>query len=105
VNTSPDEDSTGEHGEILKASSIGPTQIKIGMPVRSLDGERLGEVKDLTTNEFLLQRPLARDLWVPYSAVLAAEDYSGNFRGPVQPATVVLEVSEAHIDRQGWRHA
>jgi hypothetical protein len=37
--------------------------------------------------------------------VLATEDYSGNYRGPVQPTDVVLSVSAAHVDRQGWRHA
>jgi hypothetical protein len=26
-------------------------------------------------------------------------------RGPTQPTEVVLNVSAAHIDAQGWRHA
>jgi hypothetical protein len=94
-----------EHGEILKASSPGREQMQVGMEVVSLDGQRLGTVKKLEQGEFLLNRPMARDLWVPYAAVLATEDYTANMRGPVQPTTVVLEVSSAHIDRQGWRHA
>jgi hypothetical protein len=91
------------HGEILKASSPG-TQVQVGMDVNSLDGERVGRVKTIREGEFLLDRPLARDLWVPLSAVIATED-SSPVHGPVQPVAVVLEVSSAHIDRQGWKHS
>jgi len=42
---------------------------------------------------------------VPFTAVLATDDYTGNFRGPVQPTQVVLSVSAAHVDAQHWRHA
>jgi hypothetical protein len=90
-------------GEILKASSPG-TEVRVGMDVNSLDGERVGRVKTIREGEFLLDRPMARDLWVPLSAVLATED-SSPVHGPVQPLAVVIEVSSAHIDRQGWRHA
>jgi hypothetical protein len=104
---SPSDDSAAdqEHGEILKASSPGPDQIRVGMEVSSLDGQQLGRVKHIAKDEFLLDRPMARDLWVPFSAVLATQDYTGNVHGPVQPVVVVLEVSGAHIDRQGWRQA
>jgi hypothetical protein len=107
VSTSGNDDSASgeQHGEILKASSPGPEQVRVGMEVSSLDGERLGKVKEIREGEFHLDRPMARDLWVPFSAVLATEDYTGNVRGPVQPTSVILEVSGAHIDRQGWRHA
>jgi hypothetical protein len=80
-------------------------QIEVGMEVTTFDGHRVGTVKELHQDEFLLDRPLARNLWVPLSAILATEDYSSNVRGPVQPAAVVLSVSRAHLDRQGWRHA
>ena len=93
-----------QYGEILKASSPGPGQILVGMEVNSLDGERIGRVKTIREDEFLLDRPMARDLWVPMSAVLATED-SSPIHGPVEPTAVVLEVSSAHIDRQGWKHA
>ena len=106
MSTSASDDSASDeqHGEILKASSPGQEQIRIGMEVASLDGQSLGRVKEIQEGEFLLDRPMARDLWVPFSAVLATEDYTGNVRGPVQPTSVVLEVSSAHVDRQGWRH-
>lgn len=101
-----DESSEAEaHGEILKASSPGPAQVEIGMQVRSLDGEHVGTVKEIHPDEFLVNRPWARDLWVPFSALFSVEDYSSSFRrGPAQEPSVVLEVSHAHIDSQGWRH-
>jgi hypothetical protein len=94
--------SESNEGEILKASA---PHIQVGMEVTALDGHPIGKVKEIRGEEFLLDRPLARDLWVPLSAVLATEDYTGNFRGPVQPTMVVLTVSEANVDDQGWRHA
>jgi hypothetical protein len=99
-------DESSEHqGEILKANAPGREQVKVGMDVTTIDGQRIGKVKQIRDNEFLIDRPLARDLWVPFASILATEDYSSNFHGPVQPTEVVLEVSAAHIDRQGWRHA
>jgi hypothetical protein len=94
--------SESNEGEILKASA---PEIKVGMKVSSLDGQPVGKVKEIRGDEFLLDRSLARDLWVPHSAVLATEDYTGNYHGPVQPTMVVLTVSAANIDAQGWRHA
>ena len=97
--------SESSEGEILKASGPGKDQVEIGMEVSSLDGQRIGRVKEVHDTEFLMDRPLARDLWVPFTAVLATDDYTGNFRGPVQPTQVVLSVSAAHVDAQHWRHA
>ncbi len=113
MSTSPGDDSDGApasapasgHGEILKASEPGAEQVQVGMEVACLDGERVGTVKEIRGTEFHLSRHMAHDLWVPFSAVLAAEDYTANYRGPVQPTTIVLNISGAHLDRQGWRHA
>ena len=104
MNTSPTPSDEEKPGEILKASSPGAAQIKVGMRVTSLNGEYLGTVKEIREEEFLLNRPLARDLWVPFSRVLSTEDY-GTFHGPVEDASVVLEVGSGHIDQQGWRHS
>ena len=98
--------SEAEGGEILKASSPGAGQIQLGMDVLSIDGERIGKVKQVRQAEFLIDRPLARDLWVPFSSVLEAGEHGGAFRrGPTQPSEVMLNVSAAHIDSQGWEHA
>jgi len=94
-----------EHSEVLKANSLGPDQIYVGMEVMSIDGHSLGKVKEVRANDFLLDRPLARDLYVPYSFVMATEDYGGTFRrGRTEPTEVVLSVSEEHLDNQGWPH-
>jgi hypothetical protein len=98
--------SEAEGGEILKASSPGAVQIHPGMDVVSIDGEHIGKVKELRQAEFLIDRPLARDLWVPFSSVLEAGEHGGAFRrGPTQPSEVMLNVSAAHVDSQGWEHA
>src|SRR5207244_13557774 len=95
-----------EESETLKANTLGPEQIQVGMEVMSIDGEPVGKVKEVRANDFLLDRPLARDLYVPYSSVLAAEDYGGTFRrGPTKPTEDVLSVSVAHLDNQGWKHS
>ena len=92
-------------GEILKAHSPAD-QVRVGMGVASMDGESLGSVKEIRETELLLNRPLARDLWVPLEAVMATEEFRTNYRGgATQPEQVVLNVTAAHIDRQGWRHA
>src|SRR5579872_3308341 len=91
-------------GEILKASGPGPGQLQIGMEVNSVDGQSIGKVKEVGPSEFLVDRAMARDLWIPYSAVIATEDYSGNVRGPVGATKVVLNVSSAHVESQGWRN-
>ena len=93
------------HGDILPANSPGD-QIKVGMDVNTVDGQRLGKVKEIRGDEFLLDRPLARDVWVPLSNVMGTAEYRSNFRrGSPEPEEVVLNVSAAHVDAQGWRHA
>jgi hypothetical protein len=94
-----------EEGEILKANTLGADQVQVGMDVMSIDGHPVGTVKEVRANDFLLDRPLARDLFVPFSFVLAAEDYGGTFRrGRTEPTEIVLSVSEGHLDNQGWQH-
>ncbi|MDQ6675260.1 MAG: PRC-barrel domain-containing protein [Chloroflexota bacterium] len=94
------------HPEILKASSPGREQIQPGMDVVSIDGDHIGKVKGVREAEFLIGRPLARDVWVPFTAVIEAGEHGGAFRrGPTQPSEVVLSVSAAHVDEQGWQHA
>ena len=95
-----------EHeGEILKAHNPGDL-VRVGMDVSSIDGERIGRVKEIRGEEFLIDRPLARDLWAPLSSVMATEEYRTNYRGgSTEPEQVVLNISAAHIERQGWRHA
>jgi hypothetical protein len=106
VETDDVVDGEPQEGEILKANRLGPDQIHVGMDVMSIDGEPVGKVKEVRAEDFLLDRPMARDLYVPYSFVLATEDYGGTFRrGPVEVTEVVLNVRGEHLDSQGWQHA
>src|ERR1700737_2484659 len=101
-----DTDSAADEGEILKANRLGPDQIHVGMEVMSIDGHAVGKVKEVRAEDFLLDRPLARDLYVPFAFVMGAEDYGGTFRrGPVEETEIVLSVSGSHLDNQGWQHA
>jgi hypothetical protein len=93
-------------GEILKASGPGVEQIRLGLDVISIDGQRVGKVKKVRDGEFLIDRPMARDLWVPFTSVVEAGEHGGAFRrGPTQASEVVLMVSAGEIDHQGWRHS
>ena len=97
--------SDDERGEVLKANTFGPDQVRVGMDVMSINGHPVGKVKEVRAEDFLLDRPLARALYVPFSFVLATEDYGGSFRrGRTEPTEVVLSVSEEHLDNQGWHH-
>jgi hypothetical protein len=55
------------------------------------DGDAVGTVKELRDNDFLLDRPLARDLYVPLSAVRS-----------VTSDRVMLSVRDDDFDAQGW---
>ena len=95
-----------EGGEVLKASTVGPSQIQVGMTVVGLEGDPIGKVKEVRQNDFLVDRPLARDIYVPYSFVLEAQNEYERIRGgPSGPTEVVLTISSAHIDDQDWPHA
>ena len=103
---SESQDDPSTKGEILKASSPGADQIKVGMDVVSIDGERIGKVKEVRQSDFLIDRQLARDLWVPFDSVVEAGEHGGTFRrGPTRASEVVLSVSASHVDSQGWKHA
>jgi len=98
----PEQHGEPGHGEILHASSPGAGQIAIGMDVIGVDGHSIGSVKEVRPNDFLLARPMARDLYVPYQFVLSVPDRGDK---PARPTEVVLTVSAASLDHQGWQHA
>jgi len=92
-------------GGILKASSPGADQIAIGMTVSSVDGHEIGKVKEIAATEFLVDRPIVRDLWIPFSAIVETTDRGGTFRrGPTMATEVVLSVAYEDLHSQGWRH-
>ena len=55
------------------------------------DGEKVGAVKEVHGTDFLLERPMGRDLFVPFSAVRT-----------VDGERVLLSCRAAEIDDQHW---
>ena len=70
---------------------IGQEQLRQGMGVVSADGDTLGHVKLVRQGDFLLDRPLQRDLYVPFDAVDEVVD-----------TWVRLTIPARWIDGMGW---
>jgi hypothetical protein len=73
-------------GEAGERERIGP-----GMEVVGSDGKLVGRVKEAGTNTFLVDRPLARDVYVPYEACRS-----------VEPGRVWLQYPATDVDQMGW---
>jgi hypothetical protein len=92
-------------GETLPANTVESVDLQPGMRVVGLQGGHVGKVKSVEATEFLIDRHLHRDIYVPFSAVLrVANEYESFEGGPVQPSDVVLTVKASDVDHQGWRH-
>lgn len=82
------------------AMSVDPQFIQVGMEVVGTDGELVGTVKAVGATDFHLDRPLARDLLVPLSAVQVIFSGGGN-EGPPR---VVLSIRGDSAGSMGWPH-
>ena len=69
------------------------SSIQIGMEVIGLDGERVGQVMEVRGDEFLVQRSLGRDVYVPFSS---CQEIAEN--------QVILSVAANAVDSQGWAY-
>jgi hypothetical protein len=65
-------------------------EVRKGMEVIGRDGENIGEVKEVRSNDFLVDRPMARDVYVPFSSANTSE---GRIR---------LHISASDVDNQDW---
>ncbi len=65
-------------------------QIRPGMEVVGRDSGHVGEVKEVRSNDFLVDRPMERDVYIPFSA---CEVTGGQIR---------LNVRSDEINDQGW---
>ena len=65
-------------------------QFRPGMEVTGRDGENIGVVKEVRSNDFLVDRPMARDIYVPFSA---CQMTGGQIR---------LNIRADEVDNQGW---
>lgn len=64
--------------------------LREGMEVVGRDGKVVGRVKELRTSDFLLDREMARDLYVPYSALQSVG------------AQAMLGIQSYDLENQGW---
>jgi hypothetical protein len=81
--------------------SVDPRYILVGMDVVGRDGEGVGTVKEVRTSDILVDRPLARDVYVPLEAVQAIVDATAS--DSVDPR-VVLTIRADSVDDMGWPH-
>ena len=81
--------------------SVDPQYILVGMDVVGSDGEGVGTVKEVRTTDILVDRPLARDVYVPLEAIQAIVDASATHA--VNPH-VLLTVRADSVGDMGWPH-
>ncbi len=84
---------SGDTSSGMARGGNGRPRVHVGMHVLGADGDHLGRVKEVGTDCFLLDRPLARDLYVPLAAV---QHVAGD--------QAVLRVPSDRVDDQGWPH-
>lgn len=65
-------------------------QIRAGMEVIGRDGENIGEVKEVRSNDFLVDRSMARDVYIPLNA---CQMTNGQIR---------LNIRADEVDDQDW---
>lgn len=80
--------------------SVDPALIRVGMGVVDFDGEPIGTVKEVHPDAVLVDRPLARDVYVPLDAVQAILDATAT--DSVDPR-VVIGVAAERVGKMGWR--
>jgi hypothetical protein len=68
-------------------------KVRQGMRVVGSDNEDIGEVKEISGNEMLVDRPMARDVYVPLDA---AENVTGQH--------IKLNIPADEVNNQGWRN-
>ncbi len=75
----------------LSAAMRGEPQIRAGMEVVGANANPIGRVKEVRHNDFLVDRRMQRDIYVPITAV---RDVRGE--------RIVLDVPNYQIDNMGW---
>ena len=68
-------------------------QAKVGLRVLTSDGADLGTVKQIEAERFLIDRSLARDMWMPATYV----DHVGG-------DAVILQLTEREVGTMAWEH-
>jgi hypothetical protein len=81
--------------------SVNPRYIQVGMGVVGSDGEEVGTVKEVRTTDILVDRPMARDVYVPLEAIQAIMDTSASSAYDMH---VILTVRADSVGDMGWPH-
>jgi len=81
--------------------SVDPQHIQVGMRVRGIDGEDVGWVKEIRTSDILVDRPLARDVYVPLEAIQMIVDTTAS---SAYDPHVVLTIRADSVGDTGWPH-
>jgi hypothetical protein len=81
--------------------SVDPQYIQVGMDVVGVDGEEVGRVKEVRATDILVDRPLARDIYVPLEAIQAIADTSASSAYHLH---VVLTIRADSVGDMGWPH-
>lgn len=71
--------------------TIGRMQVKTGMEIVGSDGGHIGHVKEVRDTDFLVSRPMARDIYVPFSAVRSCSE-----------TRCELNIPADQVDSMGW---
>ena len=79
--------------------SVDPEQIRPGMEVVGVDGELVGTVKVVRSTDVLVDRPLARDVYVPVGAIQAVVDATATEAGLPR---LILTVTAGRVGDMGW---
>jgi hypothetical protein len=67
------------------------SQLQPGMEVVDSQGDHVGEIKEVRSDDFLLDRPMARDVFIPFSAC------------DLMDGKVKLHVRANEVEHQGWQ--
>jgi uncharacterized protein (TIGR02271 family) len=88
----PDTTATPLTGAAAGAPAGVRGQVQEGLDVIGADNTIVGRVKEVRTSDFLVDRSMQRDVYVPFDAVQGINQYG-----------VVLTVASNEVDDQGWQ--
>lgn len=81
--------------------SVDPQYINVGMNVVGFDGEEIGTVKEIRSTDMLVNRPLARDVYIPLEAIQAIVDATAS--DSVDPH-IILTIRADSVGDTDWPH-
>ena len=73
------------------ATTVQHPPVQEGLEVVSTDGSGIGKVKQVRVSDFLVDRPLHRDVYVPFESVQSIRD-----------GKVLLNIAADKVDDMGW---